>query len=272
MKRIVSDAPKQMRDSALASARQTLDRAGNRTGLIMCLLLCILATVSVKLFVEAVADVMRLCLPLTEAGASTLAWISYVVPLILCFFLVSPLYLGVFSVAMDMIRGKTIDYTLVFSRYRTGRTLARSWHICFRVLVGGFPFLVPLLMPTVPLAIPNLLPWVPKILTLATLPFLALGFLRSGNAFPFVMIALDHEDAAVTLCLREARVLVGDFRGRRHVRLMRGRMCWRFLLSLLSIGAVTLLHTLPLTILTYAEFSAALIKERGTAKNAPQAF
>ena len=258
MNRIANEAPKAVRDRAFGRARALLDERNNRLMLIVGILACILATVAVAMILSALVVAFDLVALVGEPMAVVLMNAAQAV---LCFFAVYPLYLGLFHSALAMSWGEQADISRLFGFYSSFRMLWRAWRIQLRILWNSFPLLLAsaasyvslfseidlvstVVLPVLGLVEPLLLFW---------------GLYSSSRIFPFAMLALKEPAIPLREAMKRAKRAT---RGRVFaVCAMRIRLIWRFLLSLLSIGVVTLLHVLPLTLLTYSEYSAELTKD-----------
>lgn len=258
MNPIVTEAPKQARDRSLAKARAVLNEGNHRLVLIVGILTCIVATVAVAMIVSAFDVAFDFVSLMGEPMAVICMSLSQSV---LCFFLVYPLYLGLFRMALGMSRGEPVDVAQLFGFYSSFRMLWRAWRIQLRILWNSFPLLLisassyvslfseieliaTVVLPVLGLVEPLLLFW---------------GLYSSSRIFPFAMLALKEPALPLREAMKRAKTAT---RGRAFaVCAMRIRLIWRFLLSLLSIGVVTLLHVLPLTLLAYSEYSTELTKD-----------
>ena len=258
MNRIATEAPKAVRDRAFGRARALLNERNNRLMLIVGILACILATVAVTVILSSLVVAFDLVALVGEPMAVVL---MNVVQAVLCFFTVYPLYLGLFDSALSISRGEQADISLLFGFYSSFRMLWRAWRIQLRILWNSFPLLLVIAASHVSLfsEIELISTVVLPVLVLVEPLLLFWGLYSSSRIFPFAMLALKEP----AIPLREAmKCAKRATRGRVFaVCAMRIRLIWRFLLSLLSIGVVTLLHVLPLTLLSYSEYSTALTKD-----------
>ena len=255
MEQSMTESPKTIRTEALKRAKEGLGTKNHRLLLVEGLLACILATVSVCLILDAFDMVFGVFSTFEEALALLFFDASVSV---VCFFLIWPLYLGVVRTAVEMVNGRSVELSHFFVFYSSFRMFFRAIRIQLLILLHAFPFLLIyapkylfLLGETKPL--PSFLPWlsIPAAVLVAFI-----GFCFTMRIFPFLALVLGEDEMSLGKALRRARKATKKqfF----SVFAMRIRMLWRFLLSLLSIGVVTLLHTLPLILLAYGEYAAAL--------------
>ena len=237
---------KQQRIVAREEARNCLNAKGNRLLLILGILSCILATIALSIAVDSIFVALNLH---SRLGNAVAALCAGSVRFLLFYFLAFPLYLGVVSVSGKLSRGEQADFFSFFEWYRSFRMLWRAWRIQIRVLWAAFPFLAisALRYMTYFHQFPELEYAATAILTSALAPILIWAFFSTGRMLLFVRLAVrDEEHSLRSIGKRTARLAKGNMVS---VNLLRLR-CWGELaLSLLSIGVVTLMHSLPMSLL-----------------------
>ncbi|MBR4872283.1 MAG: hypothetical protein IKV00_00455, partial [Clostridia bacterium] len=83
-----------------------------------------------------------------------------------------------------------------------------------------------------------------------------LGIYTTGKSFPFLIVALLDDRIPLSESMRRAKAATA--RKMRSIFVFRMRFFLLFLLSLLSVGVVTLLHVLPYLILAHQEYAIIL--------------
>ena len=256
MNQSVAKAPKNMRDNAMKNARKTLERKGNRLMLVFGILACILTIFSVVLIVDA----FDVAFSFSQAvSVSVATMVLDAVIWVVCFFMAFPLCLGVIRGAVLMAGGRVLEFSQFFVFYGSWRMYLRALKLQLCILVYACPYIAVLFCKYLFLfaeegMISPIFPW----LSLLPLPaFLIVGFLSTSRVFPFAILALGDSQLPVEQAIYYATETT---RGRiLSVCAMRIRFVWRFLLSLLSIGVVTLIHVIPLMLLTYGEYTSELV-------------
>lgn len=234
----------------VAKVKPKLDQNGTRLLLILGILICIVVTISLAVMCVALYET----LPLSQLWGEAIAITVFDgVQILLTFFLAFPLYLGVLRGADALRRGKRVEIVDFFIYYASFSALMRAWGIQIRILWNAFPMVVGLLLGFVPLYSE----WIPfydtvrLVINVAT-PLLCLcGVLSACRIFPFAILAVRNDERSLGNCSKQAkRMTRGKFSS---ILILRLRMVMGLLLSLLSIGVITLIHTLPLTLLAYGE-------------------
>lgn len=234
----------------VAKAKPKLDENGTRLMLILGILICIVVTISIAVMCAALYEALPLSQLWGEAIAVTVIDGAQI---LLTFFLAFPLYLGVLRGADALRRGNRVEIVDFFVYYASFSALMRAWGIQLRILWNAFPMVVGLLLGFVPLY----RDWIPFYDTVSLVinvvaPLLCLcGVLSACRNFPFAILAVRDDERSLGSCSRQAkRMTRGKFSS---ILILRLRMVLGLLLSLLSIGVITLIHTLPLTLLAYGE-------------------
>ncbi len=251
------ESPLDRQDRVWRVAVERLNRQGNRIGLIICFLACIVATVAISMLIACVATVADF---LGGADAATGNLILLLLQWALLFFLVFPLYVGLFVVATDVRWGEPPSLARLFVFYGSFSRIRRAWGIQLWVLLFSLPSWGGLLLF-------SLSPFLPedRRLLLSVIfggvgaLLLLLGVVTSNVIFPFAVLALQEPDMPLLGAVRLSLAMTVGERGALFG--LRMRMLWRMLLSLLSIGVVTLIHVLPLALMVYSEYSAVMIQQ-----------
>lgn len=259
MNSVEKENPKQIRHRAFRTAKEILDLRGNRLNLVVGILACILATVAVAMIASAFD--LAFDLPSLLGESMTVIAVS-LLQAVLSFFTVYPLYLGLFRVAMNMCRGEATEFSQLFVFYGSLRMLGRAWGIQLRILWNSFPLLLVVALPYLSLfeysdLISKLL--IPILASSESLLLFA-GLCTSSRIFPFAMLAVDDLGMPLSEAAKQAKAAVKG--SVFSVFAFRIRLMWRFLLSLLTVGVVTLFHVLPLTLLAYNEYSTELLNSK----------
>ena len=237
---------KQQRILARAKARECLNERGNRIFLIWGILTCVLATVALSVILDSFYFIFYQNFAAYEAIAVLCLGVTR---FLVFYFLAFPLYLGVMDAAGRVSRGEQADLSVFFGFYRSLRMLGRAWRIQFHVVIAALPFLAVLAFHYAVLFCHF---WEWRILfsaiSISALPFAVIGgFFSTGRALLFVRIAVRDGECSLRRARKRTARLAKE--NMRSVQLLRLR-CWgAFCLSLLSIGVVTLIDTLPASLL-----------------------
>lgn len=251
--------------AVLSMAKGLLGEAGNRVKLILGLLVAIFSTVSILLVVSAISFLVDF-----DALYASSIWFGALVEFalilmqfILILFFGAPIYLGLYSAALKMRRGLSVDLSDFFTFFDSPSAYFRGWGIVIRVVGRAYPFL--LLYGVSVVATLTGLDVLNDLTTAATFPLAVLGLYTTGRSYPFITFALCNPDMPLGRTMKNVKAMT--CKKTPAIFVFRMRLYLRFLLSLVSVGVITLMHTLPLTILATHEFSFALAREQGTSSN-----
>ena len=221
-----------MRGAAILGVR------GNRLTLIAGLMACMFSAVAGILFLSAVGLVLEIGAP--GIPPNVMGLILSVAEVLLALFLVLPMVFGLYRVVLSMRGGESFEFSSLFFYFGSLRAYGRGLGMTLLLLASIAPCVV--------------------LYGLSTAPLVVLALFMSCRCYPFLTLALSDSDAPLIQTMRRAIRLTSHrvwsvfvFRMRRFIA---------FLLSLLSVGVVTLLHTLPLTLLASCEFTLLLAEKQ----------
>ena len=159
--------------------------------------------------------------------------------------------------ALVMRRGAPCTLADLFVFFDTPSEYIRGMEISVRLLGQSYPFLILyLLSVAAQLMEENLFS---SVAVFAVPPLILLGFYTTGKSYSFLTFALCNPTVPLD---RMMVICKGMTRKRRlAIFVFRMRLLWRFALSLLSIGVVTLLHTVPQAVFATHEFSFSLARQ-----------
>ena len=245
-----------IRQCAEKRAKDTLECGGNRLKLIVGLLLCVALTV-VMWGVSDMAE-MLMCHFFEDARFCSL--IANVFLYLLIIFTVTPVYLGLFFVAARMLREENTDITDIFDCFSSLSMYGRALSLVLNIFVRVLPIILALRAPYVLSNLSvladisqNLYGFGAKAVSVAVSAILVLPV---SSSFGFVGFAELYSNQSVRKAVKMAR----DARKRNysHVFSLAYSTLFKLLLSLLTIGVVTVIHTIPLSLLRYAAMANEL--------------
>lgn len=251
---------KDMQKAVLSRAKEVLETAGTRVRMTVGLLICVLATVSVVLIVSALSLLVDFeVLYATSSFLGALTEIALVlVQLALILLLAAPLYLGLLAAAIKMRRGASVTLADLFAFFDSPSAYFRGWGMITRVVGRAYPYWI--LYGLSLLAFLTESEIVYSIVGATAVPLILWGLYTTGRSFPFLTFALCNPQVPLRYTMMNAKAMTR--KKTLSIFVFRMRLLWRFLLSLLSIGVVTLLHTLPLSILATHEYAFALARQQ----------
>lgn len=251
--------------AVISRAKVVLGTAGVRVQMTVGLLICILATVSVVLIVSALSLLVDFdMLYATSAFWGALAETALVlVQFALILLLAAPLYLGLLAAAIKMRRGASVTLADLFAFFDSPSAYFRGWGMIARVVGRAYPYW--LLYGLSLMAFLTESEIVYGIIGATAVPLILWGLYTTGRSLPFLTFALCNPQVPLRHTMMNAKAMTK--KKTLSIFVFRMRLLWRFLLSLLSIGVVTLLHTLPLLILATHEYAFVLARQQEEALN-----
>ena len=246
------------RKKALPTARALLSRDGNRTMLILSILICAVASFLPTLVISWPLtylldwESMYYDTPLMY---TVLYYLEWLVRFVFFFLTATPLYLGLYRMAVRMSREESVRPLDVFY-YFGGKVLyRRALLILLRTACFVLPVYGALKVLSGAFGVENGVIFIAlSVALLAVVSFVCL--VVSSFTGGYITLAILREDAPLSECVALARELS---RGRTWSNvLFLLSLVWRLLLSLLSVGVVLLLHTLPVSLLASANYVGRL--------------
>ena len=243
------------RRGALVTARALLGQNGNRLRLVLAICICCAASLLPTLLISwpfsVLLDWETL---LNENGALVVLLYMVEAPLraAFFFFLVIPLYLGGFRMAVRMSRQEMTEIYDVFY-YFAGKALYLRG---IKIISRAFWSLLPLYLfcSVYQMFYRPQLVWTGVIVLLLLLLYLVIASFSGG----FVLLSTLKETTPVGECMRMAKLIS---RGRRWSNLLLSlSFFWRLALSLIPAGVLLLIHTLPLCLLASANYTLRRIE------------
>ena len=242
------------RKKAIPTARALLSRDGNRTVLILSVLICAVASFLPTLVITWPLTYLVDWETLYGANLvlyAVLYYAEWIVYLAFFFFTAPPLYLGLYRTAVRMSREESTGVLDVFHYFSSKALYRRAMTIVFRTACFVLPVYLAGLLVGSTLGMED--GWILTVLSVCLLVVVflicLLSFSLSGG---YVTLAVLREDAPLSECRAMAREIS---RGRAWTNVIfLLSLSWRILLSLLTVGVVLLVHTLPMSMLASANY------------------
>lgn len=246
------------RKKAIPTARALLSRDGNRTVLILSVLICAVASFLPTLVISWPLTYLIDWETLYREDLVLYAILYYAEWLVyLAFFFLTapPLYLGLYRMAVRMSREESTEILDVFHYFSSRELYRRALLIILRTACFVLPVCLAGLLLGSTLGMEGGLIFTVLSLCLLVVVFLLclLIFSLSGG---YVTLAVLRENAPLSECRAMARE-ISRGRGITNVTFLLS-LTWRILLSLLTVGVVLLIHTLPMSILASANYVGRL--------------
>jgi hypothetical protein len=240
---------KNLKYHAQKRAQSTLDSADNRLKLILCTLISTVLTVFVWVFSDLASIVLEM------AGSASAVLYSLVPNTLFCLmlvFLVAPVYMGTFKTALKMLKGEECFVADVFEGFSSRKLYGRYLGLSLVLFAALLPIVLALRMPWILTYLSyavNIDQGLVKLADVLFIPVALLFVLVSAHPFGFVTYSMLDEDISVAAALKKARTArKGNYRS---VYALAFSTLMKLLLSMLTLGTVTIIHTVPMALLTY---------------------
>ena len=245
-----------MRREAIKRAKSVIDTDGNRLKLAGAVLVCACVTVIMWL----VASLSTVVLDTIGGVKEYMYYPIFSAALyLLMLFLVAPLYVGCYKMALSMLFGETVHMVNVFDPFSS----AKAYFKALRLSFGCFLRILPIIIALRIHAIMDFLSYwfvffeiTLKMVNIFYIPaalVLVLFACGSFGSFGFAYILEERKLSKARRCARKARK-----RNRVSIFILVYSTLVKLLLSLLTLGIVTLLHTLPMAMLSYGAMAMSL--------------
>ncbi len=243
------------RRGALVSAEAILNREGNRTMLVLAVILVTAASFLPTMLIGWTSTYLLDWNAMSEGLYGFLSLAQSVLCYVVLFLTASPLYLGLYRLAVMTAREDTPPLLELFYYYADKRLYRRSLALVWRVMLRLLPlylFFVGLLgaftaTPDAETLFGGLIVaciLVPPLLWLTSLFFAPLGGL--------VTLAVSREDMTVRECLRMAKAISHGKKGE-NIKFFFS-LAWRMLVSFIPVAVPLIVHTLPFALLANVNY------------------
>ena len=245
-----------IRQQAEKRARAALDCGKNRLKLVV----GILFSVAITVVMWSISDIAEMLLWHLIDDAALCTLIADAFHCLLIIFTVAPVYLGLFFVAARMLCGEETEIADIFDCFSSPRLYGRAIGVALRLFVRLLPVVIVLRAPyafgalSMSLEIPEYLYGGAALLVAVALS--AVLVLPVASSFGLVSFSLFYPEQGIRVAVKMARkARKGSYR---YVLSLAYSTLLRLLLSLFTIGVVTLIQTIPLSLLRYAAMAREL--------------
>ena len=238
-------------------AKKTLVSNGNQLKLAVCVLFCVALT----MLAWFISDLFELAFAIFAVSYNEPAvyWCSILMLYLLIILLAAPVYIGMFGVAMRMSQGKNAEIVDIFDTFSSPRSYCRALVISLNLFVRILPIVLLLRLPYMldTLAYYFTVPaFVDEYVWFAVIPVALAVVLPVGSSFGFVSFSYLDENESVRACVRRARkARKGNYKS---VYSLVYTTLFKLLISLLTVGVWTVIHTIPMALLNYASLATEL--------------
>lgn len=237
-----------------------LAKSNIKLPLIYGILVCCLAYISLQLILASVYTALSFYMP--QIDGDTLYMMIGNVMNVASTFIMSPLLLGFYDLAIRLTRGQNPDFATIFKYFSSPKLLMRSW----LTLIITF---LPLILATIALRAVDLLSasllsdaLLPQSLQLAVsvlaAPILSLvAFWVAGRFYTLINIIVCGGKQSFSVCLEKALCSTRKKAG--EIFLFRISFLPWILLSIGTFGVLFVIFTLPYMAIAYSQYSSYLI-------------
>lgn len=244
------------RDRAISEAKRLLGEREMRLRLILGILTCVFSAVSVMIVVSSFSFAVDFDALVAVSPDLAVVVESALIVLqdIFVFFLSFPLFLGFLRSVLTMRKGSAFEIADLLCFFDSPASYARGMGILFRLAWRAFPFVILRIFSLVAVFLP--LDDFYFLMILLEVGLIFLGIYTTGKSYPFLIFALLDDRIPLSESMHRAKAATA--RKMRSIFVFRMRFALLFLLSLLSVGVITLLHVLPCWILATQEYAMIL--------------
>ncbi len=255
------------RRSALVSGKALLHREGNGTTLILAILISAVAS-----FLPTMLIAWPLTFLLDWDGIYNISILLYDLLILMemgtlfaaLFFTATPIYLGLYRMAVRMSREEDTSVTDVFYYFSSGKLYARALGILWLTVLRMYPAYMALSF-----FLQNFIQnfqmqgsayqFLMQLATVAGLALLSCFLLAFSGGF--VTVALAREDFTLRACRTVAKAVSKGKRKSHFLFLL--LLLWRMFLALLPAGIVLIVYTLPFSLLANANYVGRCLEADG---------
>ena len=238
-----------------ARAREALERKGNRLKLAVSVIIC----VAITFVMWNTSDAVELLVGCFVSDPTVCYLVANGLLYFLLVFVASPVYLGVFFAAARMLRGESVEIIDVFDSFSSSRSYGRALGLALNMFLRILPIVLILRLPYAARALSGWLE-IPKSFadygSVISIVAALIIVLPVASSFGFVGFAEMHREQSLRQAVKRAR------KARKGKSSLVFSLAYstllKLLLSLLSVGVITGLHTIPLALLRYASLAQEL--------------
>ena len=248
-----------VRHRATEDAQEIFSVGGNQLKLTLCVVLCVAITILVWLLSDF-AEIAFLIFDV-DLGEILPYIASRILLCLLVLFLASPVYVGTFGLAMRMLRGEKVEAVDAFDTFSSHKAYGRALRISLNLFLRILPLIILLRLPYMLdmlayyLVFPAFVYEYSWVAVIIAFPIVALPVSAS---FGFISFSYLDKNESVRVCVHKARkARRGNYRAIYSLAYV---TLFKLLLSLLTVGVWTVIHTIPMALLSYASLATELKK------------
>ena len=246
----MSSTKKEMRKNAKMRAKAVLTKEDNRLKISVAVLICISLTMMMWL-VSGLSDLaLEIIFGITdERFYYPVSKLSFV---FLTLYLVAPIYVGTFRMSVNMLKGNNCDVADIFDTFSSFKAYNRALRLSYSVFFRILPIIIALRIHVIMSYLSYWLVFYDETVKMVDIFFVPCAFLLllwfCGN-FGKVSFAYLNESKGLRASGKMARKFRKGNRG--SIVVLTYETLFKLILSLLTLGIVTIIHTIPLAVLTY---------------------
>lgn len=252
----MASTKKEMRRNAVKRAKSVLAKEGNRTKLAGAVLICISLTMIMWLFADLSGIILDMIGNVEEYVYYPVARLSLV---ILILYLVAPLYVGTFRMAGRMLQGEETEIADMFYTFSSGKAYRRALRLSFKIFWRILPIIIALRIHAIMDFLSYWLVFYDETILAVNIGFIPVALflvLFVSRSFGLVSFAYFNE----SMKLRKTRKYARKARRGNYSSIcaVAYGTLFKLIFSLLTLGIATVVHTIPLAMLTYGALAEQL--------------
>lgn len=247
---------KEIKRNAAKYAKETLAKDGNRMKLSASVIICISLTMIMWLL-SGLSDIVLDIFDITDE------YLYYPVSKLtlgfLIFFLVSPVYVGTFRMAIRMLQGEETEIADIFDTFSSFKSYVRAFRLSFKMFLRILPIMLALRIHAIMDYLSYWLVFYDETLKAVDIFFVPVALflvLFACRSFGIVSFAYLDESARLGKARKAARKARKG--NQRTICALAYKTLFKLILSLLTLGIATIVHTIPLAMLNYGALACEM--------------
>ena len=245
----MSSVKKEIRQSAIKRAKEVLTKEDNRLKLSLAVIICAVLTVLMWLLSQMTDMVLYIFGVNYEYLYYPVSVLSLVILLV---YLVIPLYVGTYRMSVNMLSGQNTEIADIFDVFSSFRAYNRALGLSFGMFFRILPIIIALRIHYIMDYLSNWLVFfeeTEKAVDIAFIPLAILLVFWACRSFGNISLAYLDESQRIKRTRKLGRkIRKGNYK---IIIALAYTTLFKLILSLLTLGILTIFHTVPLAMLTY---------------------
>ena len=253
---MLSFTRKEMKRNAAKYAKETLAKEGNRIKLSASVVICISLTMIMWLL-SGLSDIVL------DIFGVTNEYLYYPVSKLtlgfLVFFLVEPVYVGTFRMAIRMLQGEETEIADIFDTFSSFKAYVRAFRLSFKMFLRILPIIIVLRIHAIMEYLSYWLVFFDETVKAVNILFVPVAlFLVLFACRSFGVVSFAYFDESVRLGKAKKVARKARKGNQKTVCALAYKTLFKLILSLLTLGIATVVHTIPLAMLNYGALACEM--------------